>query len=195
MSVVAKAFGFDTTDAALLLTPTIGLPVDRGIIARTVEAIERELRNGDYVWRYLARDGLSRGEGAFLICSFWLVDALLFTGRADEARALFERLLIKANEVGLYPEEIDPATDVFLGNFPQAFTHLALIGSAVNLKVYEKGGEGALASIYAERVRRAAEVTGGLQNLARRATKPHQTSRRSVLPRFWNDGDRSTSTD
>lgn len=192
---LVQAFGFDATDAALLLTPTLGLPLDRAIIARTVEAIERELRTGDYVWRYLAPDGLSRGEGAFVICSFWLVDALLFTGRADEARALFERLLIKANDVGLYAEEIDPATGEFLGNFPQAFTHLALIGSAVNLRVYEKGGKGALASIYAERVRRAAEVTGGLQTLARRATKQHQSSERSVLPRFWNDGDRSTPTD
>ena len=154
-------------------------------MARTVTAIERELRKGDYVWRYLTPDGLSGGEGAFLICSFWLVDALLFVGRADEARKLFERLIIKANDVGLYAEENDPSTGEFWGNFPQGFTHLALIGSAVNLKVYQDRGEDGLGSIYADRIRRAAEVAGGMQTLSRVSTKPSAASKASELPHFW----------
>lgn len=182
---LVQAFGFDDMDAALLLTPTLGVPFEHGLINRTVEAVERELREGDYVRRYLTSDGLSGGEGAFLICSFWLIDALLFTGRGEEARELFERLVSKVNDVGLYAEEIDPASDALLGNFPQGFTHLALIGSAVNLAIYEQGGAAALAQVYAERVRRAAEVTGGLKTLARRETAAPSASSTSELPRFW----------
>lgn len=179
---LVQAFGLDATDAALLLAPTLGLPLDRGLLARTVEAVERELRQGDHVWRYLTHDGLPGSEGAFLICSFWLVDALLHVGRGEEARALFERLLAGANDVGLYAEEVDPATGAFLGNFPQGFTHLALIGSAVNLRVFEEGGSAALAQAYAERVRRAAEVTGGLETLSSRRTAGGRASAASELP-------------
>ncbi|MBX9727327.1 MAG: hypothetical protein K2X31_00305 [Sphingopyxis sp.] len=182
---LVQAFGFDATDAALLLTPGLGLPLDPALLAGTVEAVERELREGDYVRRYRTQDGLAGGEGAFLICSFWLLDALLFTGRGDEARALFERLLPLANDVGLYAEEIDPATDAFLGNFPQGFTHLALIGSAVNLMVYDAGGAPALAQVYAQRVRRAADVTGGLTTLGGCKVAGPAASSRSELPRFW----------
>nr|WP_176704605.1 glycoside hydrolase family 15 protein [Pseudomonas sp. K-62] len=182
---LVQAFGSDTMDAALLLTPTLGAPLDRALISRTVEAVERQLREGDYVRRYLTGDGLSGGEGAFLISSFWLVDALLFIGRGEEARALFERLTGKMNDVGLYAEEIDPVTEAFLGNFPQGFTHLALIGSAINLAIYEEGGAAALAQVYAERVQRAAAVTGGLKTLDPRQNEPGRVSTASELPEFW----------
>lgn len=155
-----QAFEYDDLDAALLLLPLLDLPLDRSVLAHTVAAVEDRLRAGDYVHRYLTDDGLPGSEGAFLICSFWLVDALLMIGRADEARALFERLIAKANDVGLYAEEIDPVSGEFLGNFPQAFTHLALINSAVHLQLYEHGGASALAGTHADRVRRASALTG-----------------------------------
>lgn len=182
---LVQAFGFDGMDAALLLAPALGAPLDDGLVARTVEAVERELREGDYVRRYRTLDGLAGGEGAFLICSFWLIDALLFLGRGEEARALFERLLGKMNDVGLFAEEIDPVTGAFLGNFPQGFTHLALIGSAVNLMVYEAGGADALNAIYAERVARAAGVTGGLTSLAPGQGRKGAASKASELCKFW----------
>jgi GH15 family glucan-1,4-alpha-glucosidase len=83
-------------------------------------------------------DGLPAGEGVFLACSFWLVDNLRLQGRAQEARALFERLVGLANDVGLLAEEYDPATGRLLGNFPQAFSHVALVNSALNLCGREK---------------------------------------------------------
>ncbi len=163
---LTQAFGLRQTDASLLLACSLDLPLDKAFIVRTIEAVEAELRVGDYVRRYLTHDGLPGSEGAFLICSFWLVDALLFTGRADEARALFERLLAKANDVGLYAEEIDPDSEAFLGNFPQGFTHLALINSALRLVLYEKTGEAALGGSAAERTRRAVQATAGATSLS-----------------------------
>lgn len=151
-----QAFDHDELDAALLLIPLLDIPIDKTVLDSTVAAVEKRLRVGDYVHRYLTSDGLSGSEGAFLICSFWLVDALLVLERAEEARALFERLLAKANDVGLYAEEIDPSHGLFLGNYPQAFTHLALINSAIHLQLYEDGGVAALAGTHADRARRAA---------------------------------------
>ncbi|WP_080353674.1 glycoside hydrolase family 15 protein [Burkholderia cenocepacia] len=152
---LVQAFGFDVMDAALLLAPTLGTPLDDEILVRTVAAVRTELGFGDYVRRYIPNDGVSGSEGAFLMCSFWLVDALLFTDQAEEARALFERLIEKSNDVGLYSEEIDPQTDAFLGNFPQGFTHLGLINSAINLSLYERGGIAALHGTQVQRTRRA----------------------------------------
>ena len=131
----------------------------------TVRAVEAELREGDFVRRYLGGDGLPGEEGAFLICSFWLVDALLATDRAEEAKALFERLIRLGNDVGLFAEEADPETGAHLGNFPQAFTHLALIGAAVNLGLYEDGGAEAIRGSYADRAERAAGSTAGLAGI------------------------------
>jgi GH15 family glucan-1,4-alpha-glucosidase len=100
-----------------------------------VERTARELAPGGLVHRYLgAEDGLPGGEASFVICSFWLVDNLTLAGQAKQARALFERLLGYANDVGLLAEEIDPASGELLGNFPQAFSHVGLISAAINLE-------------------------------------------------------------
>jgi GH15 family glucan-1,4-alpha-glucosidase len=106
-----------------------------------VAAIEKELVTDGLVRRYHTHekvDGLPPGEGVFLACSFWLADNLLLQGRREEARELFERLLALRNDVGLLAEEYDPAAKRFLGNFPQAFSHVALVNTAMNLGETEK---------------------------------------------------------
>jgi GH15 family glucan-1,4-alpha-glucosidase len=132
-----QSYGSDALDASLLLITLVGfLPPDDARIVGTVSAIERELVVDGFVVRYLTQqstDGLPPGEGAFLACSFWLADNLALQGRMDEARTLFERLLTVRNDVGLLAEEYDPLARVQLGNFPQAFSHVALIHTALNL--------------------------------------------------------------
>jgi GH15 family glucan-1,4-alpha-glucosidase len=133
-------FGGDTLDASLLLLPLVGfLPPEDPRIIGTVEAIGRDLMIEGLVRRYHTDetpDGLSGDEGVFLACSFWYVDNLALQGRQAEARALFDRLLALANDVGLLAEEYDPVGRRQLGNFPQAFSHLALINTALNLDTY-----------------------------------------------------------
>ena len=157
--------GGEGMDAALLLAPVHGLDLPPEIMDATVRAVEAELRDDLFVHRYRGGDGLPGEEGAFLICSFWLVDALIATDRVDEARAMFERLCALSNDVGLFAEEADPETGAHLGNFPQAFTHLALIGSAVNLKLYDEGGAEAVRGSYADRVERASVATEGWRGI------------------------------
>jgi GH15 family glucan-1,4-alpha-glucosidase len=128
-------YGSTQLDAALLLIPQVGfLPPSDPRVVGTVEAVQRELVRDGFVMRYIpdehAADGLPPGEGAFLACSFWLVNALALIGRRPEALDLFHRLLSVQNDVGLFSEEYDPAQKRLVGNFPQAFTHLALISSA-----------------------------------------------------------------
>jgi GH15 family glucan-1,4-alpha-glucosidase len=133
-----RSYGSKELDASLLLLPTLGfLPPADPRVRGTVEAIERKLLVNGLVMRYgtskESDDGLPSGEGAFLACSFWLVDAYVLLGRITDARRLFERLLTLCNDVGLLSEEYDPRTGRLLGNFPQALSHIALINSAFNL--------------------------------------------------------------
>ncbi|MET9879949.1 glycoside hydrolase family 15 protein [Actinacidiphila glaucinigra] len=131
-------YGSKELDAATLLIPQVGfLPVTDSRVVGTVEAVRRELDHGGFVRRYTLEDssvdGLPGGEGAFLACSFWLADALHRIGRTDEARGLFERLLSLRNDVGLLAEEWDPLERRQLGNFPQAFSHIGLVNTALTL--------------------------------------------------------------
>jgi GH15 family glucan-1,4-alpha-glucosidase len=135
-------FGGKHLDASLLLLPLVGfLPPDDPRMSGTVAAIEKHLMNDGFVARYDTRtavDGVPGAEGVFLACSFWLVDNYVLQKRYDEARALFERLLAVRNDVGLLSEEYDPKERRQLGNFPQAFSHLALVNSAHNLTARSK---------------------------------------------------------
>jgi GH15 family glucan-1,4-alpha-glucosidase len=132
-----QSYGSEELDASTLLIPLVGfLPPEDPRVIGTVEAIQRDLMRGGFVERYRPQpsvDGLSGGEGVFLPCSFWLVDALLMLERGDEARALFEKLIGISNDLGLLSEEYDPGEQRLLGNFPQAFTHVGLVNSAYNL--------------------------------------------------------------
>jgi GH15 family glucan-1,4-alpha-glucosidase len=124
-------------DASLLHIPLVGfLPIDDERVAGTIAAIERDLNNGGFVRRYDATssvDGLSGDEGVFLSCSFWLVECMTLQGRLKEARTLFERLLELRNDVGLLSEEYDVGAQRQVGNFPQAFSHIALVNAAFTL--------------------------------------------------------------
>nr|HET6901938.1 glycoside hydrolase family 15 protein [Ktedonobacteraceae bacterium] len=128
-----------TLDASNLLLPLVGfIPPDDPRMRSTVDRIMERLTDGHgFVFRYHGEDGLSGAEGTFTICTFWLVDNLAMQGRLVEARSLFERLLPYAGRLGLFSEEIDPQSNISLGNYPQAFTHIALINSAINLKKAE----------------------------------------------------------
>ncbi|GHJ38464.1 glycoside hydrolase family 15 protein [Streptomyces sp. TS71-3] len=130
-----QSYGSSDLDAALLLIPRTGFlpPTDPRVIG-TIDAVSRELSHGGFLRRYSMSaeevDGLPGGEGAFLVCSFWLADALFLAGRKQEARDLFARLVGLCNDVGLLAEEYDPSTGRQLGNFPQAFSHIGLVNTA-----------------------------------------------------------------
>ena len=137
-------YGSKELDAATLLIPQVGFlaPTDRRVIG-TVAAVRRELDHGGFVRRYTPDsggvDGLPGSEGAFLACSFWLADALHATGRPEEAKELFEKLLAVRNDVGLLAEEWDPVAGRLLGNFPQAFSHIGLVNTALTLSGAQEG--------------------------------------------------------
>jgi GH15 family glucan-1,4-alpha-glucosidase len=138
-------YGSRGLDAALLLIPRVGfLPPDDPRVLGTIDAVRAELSHEGFMRRYSADatvvDGLPGQEGTFLVCSFWLADALHVTGRTDEARALFEQLVGLCNDVGLLAEEYDPVARRQLGNFPQAFSHLGLVGTALALFGEEGAG-------------------------------------------------------
>jgi GH15 family glucan-1,4-alpha-glucosidase len=143
---------YDSTelDASLLLLPTVGfLPPTDDRIRNTIAAIERRLLVDGFLRRYdthTTDDGLPAGEGAFLACSFWLADAYVIDGRMDEAERLFERLVALGNDLGLLAEEYDPHARRMVGNYPQAFSHVALVNTAFNLARASKPAEQRAAS-------------------------------------------------
>ncbi len=146
-------YGSEQMDAALLLLPIVEFEDNSSSrVTGTVAAIRRELDAGDgLLYRYApGADGLEGTEGAFLPCSFWLVQALARLGRLEEAKLLFERLLRFANDVGLLSEEIDPSTKLFLGNHPQAFTHATLVQAALALRAADYGVQGDPIGVRAE---------------------------------------------
>jgi GH15 family glucan-1,4-alpha-glucosidase len=126
-----QAFGSDDVDAALLLIGTTGfLPASDARLQRTIAVVRERLGVGDLVYRYRGPDGLGGREGAFVACSFWLAEALAGAGRTPEAEDVYAAACERSNDVGLFPEEIDSASGAFLGNFPQALSHIALINAA-----------------------------------------------------------------
>jgi GH15 family glucan-1,4-alpha-glucosidase len=142
--VFIQAFGERQMDAALLRLPTVGfLDYADERMVRTVDAIREELEEDGLVWRYRTDDGLEGDEGAFLACSFWLVEVMARQGRHEEARAVFDRALSTANGLGLFSEEYDPDGHQMLGNFPQALTHLSHIEAALALAEGSRSRAGA----------------------------------------------------
>ncbi len=140
-----QAYGSSTMDASVLLASLVGfLPPDDERIRKTVDAVERHLMIGGFVRRYdtdAKADGLSGTEGVFLACSFWFVDNLVMLGRHDDAKAMFERLIGLRTDLGLLSEEYDTEAKRLVGNFPQAFSHIALITSAYNLARHQAPAE------------------------------------------------------
>jgi GH15 family glucan-1,4-alpha-glucosidase len=134
-----QSYGSPALDASLLLIPQVGFlpPTDPRVVG-TIEAVQRELTHDGLVLRYRDRgenvDGLTGEEGTFLACSFWLADGLHLIGRTDEARELFTRLVALCNDVGLLAEEYSPKHGRMLGNFPQAYSHIALVNTAFRLQ-------------------------------------------------------------
>jgi GH15 family glucan-1,4-alpha-glucosidase len=139
-----RTAGNDDVDASLLLLGTMEYADARSErFSRTLQRVRAELGAGPLLYRYRSQDGLPGTEGAFLPCSFWLVQALVLAGRLDEAAGIMESSLGLANDVGLYAEEIDPASGDFLGNFPQALVHLALVNAAAAFARAAAGRESA----------------------------------------------------
>ena len=138
MGAYTRTYGSDDLDAAVLVLPLLGLePADSQRTRSTVAAIRRELgAGGSLLYRYRpGEDGLPGREGAFVPCSFWLVQALALTGDVAGARRTFDELVALAGPLGLFPEEIDPNSGAFIGNFPQALSHASLVQAALALTV------------------------------------------------------------
>jgi GH15 family glucan-1,4-alpha-glucosidase len=137
LNAFVQSYGASELDASLLMMPLVGfLPPDDPRLRGTVEAIERHLTTDGFVARYDAKpevDGLPAGEGAFLLCSFWLADNLALMGRREDAMRVFERMLAIRSDVGLLSESYDVAGRRLVGNYPQAFSHVGLMNTARNL--------------------------------------------------------------
>ena len=141
-----QAYDVRRLDASLLVVPLVGfLPIDDPRVVSTMEVIQRDLTHDGLVLRYETLptadiDGLPAGEGAFLLCTFWYIDALASVGRRDEALELFNNILGRRNHLGLLSEDIDPATGELWGNFPQTYSQVGLILSAMRLsRSWEEG--------------------------------------------------------
>jgi GH15 family glucan-1,4-alpha-glucosidase len=142
LGAFAQAYESDQVDASALLIPQVGfLPPGDARVLGTIRAVEQKLLRGGFVLRYdtgAANDGLPPGEGAFIPCSFWLADAYVITGRLEDAQCLFDRLVGLCNDVGLLAEEYDYSAGRVVGNFPQAFSHIALVNTAYNIAATRK---------------------------------------------------------
>ena len=137
-----QAYESDALDASVLRIALFdAVPVDDGRLARTVEAVAAGLGDGDLVYRYRTDDGMEGQEGTFTACAFWLASCMALVGRVDEASARLERLLARSNDMGLFAEEIDAASGEQRGNFPQGFTHMAVINHSVRLVAFAKAAE------------------------------------------------------
>jgi GH15 family glucan-1,4-alpha-glucosidase len=157
-----QALGSSALDATALMVPIVGFlpPTDPRCLS-TIARIESGLTTHGLVDRYRAPDGLPGAEGSFVLCSFWLADALALAGKIDEAEARFDRLLGYANDLGLLSEEVDASSGLLLGNFPQGFSHLALITAAVNLAKARRHGPEHRAETEADRAPRARAAAAG----------------------------------
>jgi GH15 family glucan-1,4-alpha-glucosidase len=156
LGAFTESFGSDTLDAAALAIPRVGfLPATDPRVLSTIDRIKSDLMQDGLVYRYRTPDGLAGGEGTFLLCTFWLVEALSLAGRVDEATDLFEHTIELANDLGLFSEEVDARSKEFLGNFPQGFTHLSLIRAAVDLARGRRHGPEQNRVTEGERARRA----------------------------------------
>ena len=136
LQAFTQSYEDERLDAANLMLPIVGFieGTDPRMLA-TIDAIRTRLMDGDLCYRYLdAPDGIDGGEGTFVLCTYWLIDALILANRKDEARMLFERMLSRATPLGLFAEQLDAATGEHLGNFPQAFSHIGLVNAAVSLE-------------------------------------------------------------
>ncbi|HEY3942910.1 MAG TPA: glycoside hydrolase family 15 protein [Acidimicrobiales bacterium] len=168
-------YGCDELDASILMLPLVGfLPPEDPRVVSTVEAVQRELLQDGFVLRYRtsddgAVDGLVGREGAFLACSFWLVDCLHLIGRVDEAQTMFDRLAALATDLGLLSEEYDPVLHRLVGNFPQAFSHVSLVNSACRLAGLEPPASGELQATAVSRQRRrlASNMGGSFSGLGK----------------------------
>ena len=131
-----STFGGETMDASLLLLAEVGfLDCTDARYASTVRNVEQDLRRGDFIFRYVDSDDFGKPENAFLVCSFWFVDALVSLGRREEARALFAKLIALCNRHGLLAEHVDPATGELWGNFVQTYSMVGLVNSAIRLSI------------------------------------------------------------
>jgi GH15 family glucan-1,4-alpha-glucosidase len=173
-------YGSDQLDASLLMIPLVGfLPAHDPRVKGTIEAVERELMDGGFVLRYRTADdgdvdGLTGREGAFLACSFWLVDCLYLLGRVDDARSMFDRLLSLRNDLGLLSEEYDAYAGRLVGNFPQAFSHVSLVNSAAKLSGHGRPSARPEVFTSSRRVKsRSTSGAGGLHRGGR--TAPHRS--------------------
>lgn len=136
----SQAVGREETDASVLLLPALGfIAAADPLMKATLQRLRSELEKDGFVWRYHATDGLAGGEGAFLLCSLWLIDALVHAGELADAERIMQKILGLANDVGLYAEEALPQTGEALGNFPQAFTHMALVTTCAHLTAARRG--------------------------------------------------------
>jgi len=176
-------YGSDQLDASLLMIPLVGfLPAHDPRVKGTIEAVERELMDGGFVLRYRTVDtgdvdGLSGREGAFLACSFWMVDCLAMIGRHRDARAMLDRLLGLRNDLGLLSEEYDPVAGRLVGNFPQAFSHVSLVNSASKLSGHGKPSvEPSTLNVLRRGMTRSKSGTGRLHLSGHSRRKPSATA-------------------